>query len=488
MKNKIQLITYPDSLGGTLQGLHRVLQAHFQGLCDGGVHILPPFPASGDRGFAPLTYLSIEPAFGTWEDIEAIAQQWDVALDVMVNHISAQSPYFQDFLEKGRGSQWADLFLTLDKIWPDGQPQAADVAKVFLRRPLPYSPYQQAGTGEDLTVWTTFGPGEKSEQIDLDIHSEKTRALLTAFLEHFAQHKVRQVRLDAVGFVIKRRGTSCFFVKPDIYAFLDWIAGVAGQYGIDLLPEVHGEPAIARELTEHGYTTYDFVLPYTVLDCLLRRDSKDLYAYLANRPQGLFTMLDCHDGLPVKPDLNGFYRSHDAHRLVQTCEQRGALFSRILSKDHQDPDGFDVHQICGTFYALVGHDNNAYLAARAIQFFVPGIPQVYYVGLLAGKNDPQRAAETGDRREINRHNYTEDQVAQAVAQPVFQRLAWLMRLRNTHPAFDGDFQAEWLGGDKVRLAWQKGEDSCTLTVDLASAYHAQVKYTQGQGQMLERLL
>ena len=113
LKYKVQLKTYPDSLGGNLKSLNNVLLKYFKDIFEGGVHILPPFPSSGDRGFAPLTYLEIEPSFGTWEDISTIGQNFDLMLDLMVNHISRQSDYFQDFLKKGKKSEFADLFITL---------------------------------------------------------------------------------------------------------------------------------------------------------------------------------------------------------------------------------------------------------------------------------------------------------------------------------------------------------------------------------------
>ena len=115
IKNKVQLITYPDSLGGSLKGLEQVLDRFFPGLFEGGIHILPPFPSSGDRGFAPLTYFEIDPALGSWEDIRRLGDRYDLLLDLMVNHISSRSPFFQDFLANGRASEWADLFITLEK-------------------------------------------------------------------------------------------------------------------------------------------------------------------------------------------------------------------------------------------------------------------------------------------------------------------------------------------------------------------------------------
>ena len=104
VKNKVQLITYADSLGGDLKTLDNVLTKYFKNKFKGGIHILPPFPSSGDRGFAPLTYLEIEPQFGTWDDIRKIGEKHDVLLDLMVNHISKNSVFFQDFLKHGKES------------------------------------------------------------------------------------------------------------------------------------------------------------------------------------------------------------------------------------------------------------------------------------------------------------------------------------------------------------------------------------------------
>ena len=125
-----QLLTYPDSLGGDLKALAGLLDGPLEGLFR-GVHILPPFPSSGDRGFAPLTYQQIDERFGTWDDIEGFADRHDVLLDLMINHISRQSPEFQDFQRRGRKSPYADLFVTLDKVWPNGDPPPSDVARIF---------------------------------------------------------------------------------------------------------------------------------------------------------------------------------------------------------------------------------------------------------------------------------------------------------------------------------------------------------------------
>jgi len=466
VKNKVQLITYPDSLGGDLIQLNQVLTDYFPDIFQGGIHILPPFPSSGDRGFAPLTYLEIAPEFGTWEDLKQISQKYDVMLDMMVNHISRQSLFFQDFLKYGKKSRYAEMFITLDKIWEDGNPSREDIDKIFLRRNDPYSTYEIEETNEPVTVWTTFGKVTPSEQIDMDVFAPVTRNLFTSFMENFGKNNIKFVRLDAIGYVVKKPGTSCFFVEPEIYKFLDWMSDLAKANGIEILPEIHAQYETQFNLAKRNFWIYDFILPYMVLDTLINKSSIKLLDYLKIRPHNQFTMLDCHDGIPIKPDLNDLVSTKEANEIVDVCLDRGSNLSLIFSPKHRAKDGFDVHQIRGTYYSVLNSDDDAYLAARAIQFFTPGIPQVYYVGLLAGENDVENVERTGEGREINRHNFTIEEIDKAVKKNAVQRLLKLIRFRNEYPAFQGTFEVRDSQPQEVRLSWRKDHYVCTLFIDL----------------------
>ena len=487
IKNKVQLITYPDSLGGDLKSLHHVLETYFADIFKGGIHVLPPFPSSGDRGFAPLTYLEIEPKFGDWEDIQRLGEKYDILLDLMVNHISSKSLYFQDFLKNGQDSEYADLFLTIDKIWADGEIPAEDFEKIFLRRTEPYSDFTIKKSGERVRVWTTFGKVSPSEQIDLDVNSEATRRLLRAFFENFSKNGVKIVRLDAVGYITKKPGSSFFFVEPEIYEFLDWITELANSLGIELLPEVHAHHSIQNKLSEQGHWIYDFILPYRVLETLINKNSLALCNYLKNRPAKQFTMLDCHDGVPVKPDLDDLYKSEDARNLVDTCLSRGSNLSLIYAPKYHDEDGFDVHQIRGTYYSMLGADDDAYLAARAIQFFAPGVPQVYYVGLLAGENDLEILEKGGEGRDINRHNYSLTEIEREVKRNAVQRLLKLIRFRNEYPAFNGEFKVLGSTEREVNLSWEKDAYICTLKIDLGSMKSV-IIYRDAEGEDIRYLI
>jgi sucrose 6(F)-phosphate phosphorylase len=466
LKNQVQLITYPDSLGGDLKKLDLILEKYFPNLFTNGIHILPPFPSSGDRGFAPLTYLEIEPKFGTWDDIKRIGEKHAILLDLMVNHISAKSAYFQDFIENGRDSKYSDIFITVDKVWPNGKPGIEEIDKIFLRRTEPFSEFLIKKTGQIEKVWTTFGKTTPSEQIDLDVTSPVTKDFFIKFMENFSRNGVKIVRLDAVGYVIKKRGSTCFFVEPEIFHYLNWISGLANSLNIQILPEIHAEYETQLRLAKKGYWIYDFVLPYTILDAFINKTSKRLKKYLKTRPHNQFTMLDCHDGIPIKPDLNGRYQYEDAKKVADVCRERGANFSLILSPKHKDSNGFDVHQIRGTIYSLLGCNDNSYLAARAIQLFTPGIPQIYYVGLLAGKNDETTMSKTGDGREINRHNYSIEEIDEEVRKPVVMKLLRLIHLRNSHPAFNGMFTINQNSNQEVSITWTNQEMYATLYVDL----------------------
>ncbi len=474
-----QLLTYPDSLGGDLRSLDALLRGPLHGLFR-GVHVLPPFPSSGDRGFAPLSYREIDARFGSWTDIERLSAEYDVVLDLMINHLSRQSPEFRDFQRRGRSSPYADLFITLDKVWPDGDPPADDVARIFLRKPdAPFTTVTIAETGAKERVWTSFGTADWSEQIDLDVTSPLTRSLVTDWLRSLAGHGVRIVRLDAVGYVIKKPGTSCFMVEPDIYEFLAWVTGVADALGLTVLPEVHAPYPTHEQLTAHDLWTYDFVLPGLVLHSLATGDGRRLAAHLARSPHRQFTTLDSHDGIPIRPDLDGILGPDEMRSLADEIVRRGGNVNRILSK--ADAEGVDIHQLNCTYYSALGCDDDRYLTARAIQLFARGVPQIYYVGLLAGENDEGAVARTGEGRAINRHDYTPAEIEAALARPVVRRLLDLIRLRNTHPAFEGELAVEVDGRGGLVMRWQFGAWECSLEVDL-SAGTSRVRTEETVGQ------
>jgi sucrose phosphorylase len=242
----------------------------------------------------------------------------------------------------------------------------------------PFTDIVVGDTGAVERVWTTFGSASWSEQIDLDVGAPSTRELFASVLQYFAARGVKGARLDAVGYAIKKRCTGCFFVEPEIFEFLDWFKDKAAPFGIELIPELHSSYRDNEALISRGYRTYDFVLPGLLLHSFYSGSAIRLREYLRNRSGLYYTVLDCHDGIPIQPDLTGILSAQEMKRIVETCLARGANLSRLVNGG--GVEGLDVHQINITYYDALGRDDESFLPRGAVQLFSPASPQIYYVG------------------------------------------------------------------------------------------------------------
>jgi len=471
MKNQVQLITYVDRLGGgDLGALSRLLQGPLAGLF-GGVHLLPFYdPIDGaDAGFDPIDHTRVDPRLGGWVDIGSLAQHTDVMADVIVNHVSTDSPQFRDFSARGAASPHAGLFLTLDRVFPHGATEA-DLLAIYRPRPgLPFS-VKTLANGERRVLWTTFTP----QQADIDVTHPSGRAYLSAILQRLAGAGIRMVRLDAVGYAIKKPGASCFMM-PETFDFIDRFAGEAKALGIEVLVEIHAYYRRQIEIARRVDWVYDFALPPLVLHALMTGRSQALKDWIAIRPTNALTVLDTHDGIGIidigadaadRAGSPGLVPPDELDRLVEWMHDNSGGASRQATG--AAASNLDLYQVNCTFYDALARDDEAYLAARALQFFLPGVPQVYYVGLLAGGNDMALLAKSGVGRDINRHHYTPDEITQALARPVVQRLCELIRLRNTHPAFGGTFAVLPGAPHELKLRWEAGAHHAELQLDLAA--------------------
>lgn len=454
-----QLITYPDTLGGNLPALRRVL-AGPAGRPFGGVHVLPFFPSSADRGFAPLTYETVDPVFGTWEDVEAIAADFDLCVDFMFNHVSRRSEYFADFLARKDASPYADLFIRYSRFFGPEGPSDEDLAKIYTRKPRP--PYVDVTFADGSTdrVWCTFD----TDQIDLDLSSQAGRDFAAANLEALCRRGAKIIRLDAFAYAAKKRGTSCFFVEPEVWDLLGFARSVVEPFGVELLPEVHERYTMQLAIADHGYRVYDFALPMLVLQALYDGNGDNLKRWLVHCPSRQFTTLDTHDGIGVV-DVRGLMSDEDIDRTRENLYSKGANVKRIYNTPTYN--NLDIYQINCSYYSALGERDDSYLLARAIQLFAPGIPQVYYVGLLAGRNDLKLLEETKVGRNINRHAYSEEEIARELERPVVQKLLDLMQLRKDHPAFGADFELLPSGPRTLHIRRRNGDAYLELEADLA---------------------
>lgn len=524
LQNKVGLIVYPDSMGGSLGNLKKVLGKHFSHTF-GHIHILPFYPSSADRGFAPITYKEVDPSFGTWKDIHSLSRETDIMADIMLNHISAKSPYFQDYLKYGKHSIFRDFFITSQKFSRHIQrtyhtnnthedligkihfskliPKAFQrVAEHFIipalewlawkvrkydpilhkdgvwrfslnkiYRPRPGSPFIPFIFQDKhiRKLWCTFS----KEQIDLDMKNPAVRQLLIDNMSFLSQQGITAIRLDAAGYIAKRRGSTNFLI-PETYQLITYFSQAAQRLNLSTLPEVHAHFSSQKHLTKTPGVEiiYDFPLSLLILQAIFDRSNTNLKNWIRIRPNNCITTLDTHDGLPV-PDVEGLMTTEEQSRTCNHIHRNGG--NDTLRASGITGNNLDIYQINCTYYSALGENDDAYILARAIQFFIPGIPQVYYVGLLAGKNDHARLKSTGIGRDINRHTYSQKEIVQELNRPVVKRLLTLMHLRNTHPAFQGNFHMKRSANHILILRWEKDMKSVELYADL-NTQKSEIRY------------
>jgi sucrose phosphorylase len=243
---------------------------------------------------------------------------------------------------------------------------------------------------------------------------------------------------------------------------------------MEAVVEIHSHYRQQIEIAKHVDWVYDFALPPLVLHAFAFRTARPLAAWLEQRPRNALTVLDTHDGIgivdigsqPGEPELTGLVPPHELDQLVLHIHAATGGSSRLATG--AAASNLDLYQVNCTFYDALARVDLDYLLARAIQFFTPGVPQVYYVGLLAGHGDVALLRRTLVGRDINRHYYTRDELEAALQRPVVRNLCTLIRLRNTHPAFGGNFSSEAPSGTELVMRWRNGAHFAELSVDFAS--------------------
>ena len=488
---------YPDSCGGTLGDIVSLFRSSEFRDAFRLFYILPSmFRSDLDRGFSVIAY-DLDRNLATDRDLRDLREVGvELKLDFVLNHLSAQSPQFLDLLARGDESPWADGFIDWNRFWeghgeigPEGYvvPDQEHLDRLFMRKPgLPVLKVRFPD-GSDRFYWNTFyqhvtmeppqdDPGGEPVpvyrgQMDLNARSELVWEFYRDTLAALAGYGARIVRLDAFAYLHKEVGSSNFFNTPGTWEYLERIRSIADGYGLELLPEIHSAhgDGIHRQLAERGYRFYDFFFPALVIDAIESGTAHRLARWISEiRERGYrtVTMLGCHDGIPVL-DVKGILEDDRIDGLIDLITSRGG---RV--KDLYGPDGTRIayYQVNATFFSALGEDEDKLLLARAIQLFMPGIPQVWYLDLFAGTND-YAAADAGGHKEINRTNLDASEIERRLALPVVRRQLELIRFRNTHGAFGpGATLAMDVDGSGtvLTLTWTHDTATARLEADLAA--------------------
>jgi sucrose phosphorylase len=316
-------------------------------------------------------------------------------------------------------------------------------------------------------------------QMDLNARSEKVWDFYAETLRKLRSYGARVIRLDAFAYLHKEPGEANFFNRPGTWEYLERLRGLAHREGLVVFPEIHAEygRGLHREVAEKGYPIYDFFFPGLVIDAIERGAAGALRRWIGEiRSEGLETinMLGCHDGIPVLDlrggTVDGVWQEGllDDERIEQVMDAIIARGGRV--KNLYGPDGRKIayYQVNATFFSALGEDEQKLLLARAIQMFMPGTPQVWYLDLFAGPNDHAAADRGGPagHKEINRTNLSLGDVESGLARPVVQEQLALIRLRNQSLAFRGDLEVVEAPEHVLHLVWRHPECVAELWADL----------------------
>lgn len=307
-------------------------------------------------------------------------------------------------------------------------------------------------------------------QMDLNITSPLVWQFYADTLGKLAGYGARIVRLDAFAYAPKTPGQRNFLNEPGTWDVLAKVKELADARGLILLPEIHASYAegIHELLAGKGFLTYDFFLPGLLIDAFESRDSTTLKRWigeLVSRRIRTVNMLGCHDGIPLL-DLGGLLPAERIESLIQTVKGRGGYVKDLHGAKNI------YYQVNATYYSALGNSDARLLLARAIQLFMPGKPQVWYLDLFAGPNDHAAVARAGEggHKEINRTNLSADQVAEGLSRPVVTAQLELLKFRNGFPAFGFDAECEvaQTGPEQLVITWRKDGATATLSADLAA--------------------
>ncbi|CAN5180573.1 alpha-amylase family glycosyl hydrolase [soil metagenome] len=462
-QSDVVLITYGDQLRAPgeppLRTLRQFVHQRLAGLVS-TIHLLPIHPWTADDGFAVADYERVDPTLGDWAEIEAFRPHTRLMVDAVVNHTSASHPWFRGFLADADGCR--DFYLT-------AHPET-DLSRVTRPRTLPLlHPFE--GVDGTRNVWTTFG----ADQVDLDYRNPQVLAAMTAVLLRYVTHGARLIRLDAIAFLWKQIGTSCIHLPQTHEVVRLWRTILdAVAPGTLLITETNVPHAENVRYFGNGddeaHLVYQFPLAPLVLNAFDRGDARTLRVWaqglwLPSEETAFFNFLGCHDGIGVRP-VEGILPPEDVEALIERVRGHGG---GVSYRAHADGSA-SAYELNAVYFDALSDPAAAEPmdrqvarmgAAQGILLALAGVPALYLHGLLGSRNWREGVEQTGSLRTINRQKLDVAQVQAELDDPsslrhaVFHRLARMLRVRRSEPAFHPKAPQRIHGGDPGLLAIER---------------------------------
>ena len=326
-------------------------------------------------------------------------------------------------------------------------------------------------------------------QMDVNANSPLVWEFYEEVLAKVASYGGQILRLDAFAYLHKAIGESNFFNKPGTWDYLARINEIAQRNNLELLPEIHAEYGLHlhEEVAKEGYAIYDFFLPGLCIHAIEKGSNKALLTWAKDIiTKGLKTvnMLGCHDGIPVLDlkgkEVNGVYQKglledHEIEELMNLIIERGGLVKNLYGADGKK---ISYYQVNATYFSALGESEQKLALARAIQLFMPGIPQIWYLDIFAGSNDyvgVEKAGKDG-HKEINRTTLSTEAIQEGLKKEVVLKQLDLLRLRNTSKAFSGTLEFGQAAENELNLIWRNEDEMAQLKANLTT-HEFSIEYT-----------
>lgn len=321
-------------------------------------------------------------------------------------------------------------------------------------------------------------------QMDLNIKSPLVWEHYDNTLRTLAGYGAKIVRLDAFAYAPKGPGKKNFLNDPETWELLERVQGLADKYELNLLPEIHASyrEGIYKVLAEKGYMTYDFFLPGLIIQALESKKGDALAKWareLVDSNIRVVNMLGCHDGIPLL-DLKGMLPDEEIETLIDIIVRRGGLVKNLHGQKNV------YYQVNATYYSALGEDDRKMLLARALQLFMPGKPQVWYLDLFAGKNDNEAVAlaGAGGHKEINRTNLEGELAEELMEKEVVSRQIEMLKFRSNSPAFGFDAKMTFSHkASNLEITWRNHGCEAELKADLGTCQFT-IKGTDALGKTI----
>ncbi|MEB3358929.1 MAG: sugar phosphorylase [Synechococcales bacterium] len=440
--NNVLLITYGDSIRNRngeppLATLETFLTDHLRDVVT-GVHILPFTPYSSDDGFAVKDYLAVNPELGTWEHIRSIAQKFNLMVDLVINHVSSQHIWFEQFRQGVKPG--CDYFITVDP--------ATDLSAVVRPRNTPLLLEVETAQGKQH-VWTTFSP----DQVDVNFANPDVLLTFITIILFYVEAGARYIRLDAIGYLWKRIGTPCIHL-PETHTIIRLLRELLQMIdpGIALITETNvpnRENLSYFGNRNEAHMIYNFSLPPLLLNALLQGRSDHLKTWMMSMPPAplgcaYFNFTASHDGIGLRP-AEGLLTDEEYATLLQKMQDFGGKISMRGRPDGtESPYEINISLFDALKGTAQGEDEwqvERFICAQTIMMSLEGIPALYIHSLLATHNDYEAVETTGRNRSINRHQWDYDQLDAVLNDPesshsrIFRELCRLIQIRRQQGAF-----------------------------------------------------